>query len=352
MTCAYFDAKVIGRSSGSSAVASAAYRSGQTLFDERAEKRFDYQRRDGVMHTEIMTPDGAPAWASDRQRLWNTVEATEKRKDAQLARDIIAALPRELNLEQNTAFVREFIATNFTSRGMIVDFAIHESGAGDGGKNPHVHMMLTLRPIEGDGFGKKAREWNAPDQVTLWRSSWETIQNDYLEQAGSDARISMRSYEEQGINKEPQQHTGVEAHQLEERGVETQVGDYNRSVDHRNDLREVIGDYLEIESTDDTLADATLPAAEVDADQTTRPVAAGGVDQGETGPLLSPAQEHQATLADYFRVTVERTVEAAAVLVNRLSDWFERTAEASREAFDRLLTDERSGSGRDQEWDR
>ena len=302
------------------------------------------------MHSEIMTPADAPAWASDRQQLWNMVESTEKRKDAQLARDIIAALPRELDLEQNTALVQDFVEANFTSRGMIADVSIHESDAGDGGKNPHVHIMLTMRPIEEDGFGKKAREWNAPDLVTAWRSSWESIQNQHLEQAGIDERISMLSYEEQGINKESQQHVGYEAHQLEEQGVETRIGDHNRGVDHRNDIREVIADYIQPEPDASDMADTSLRSVEIDTREGIEAEAAPRITSAETGPLLSPAEEHQATLADYFRVTMERTVEAAAEMVNRLADWFERTAEVGLDTVGRLLDDE--GSGRNRGWER
>jgi ATP-dependent exoDNAse (exonuclease V) alpha subunit len=338
MTCPYFDAKIIGRSSGRSAVASAAYRAGASLFDARAEKRFNYQNRDGIMHSEIITPPDAPAWASDREQLWNKVETVEKRKDAQLARDIIAALPRELDLAQNTEFVRDFVNANFVSRGMIADFSIHESDAGDGGKNPHVHIMLTFRPIEGEGFGKKAREWNDHVLATAWRSSWETLQNAYLEEVRGSNRFSMLSYEAQGINKEPQQHLGPDAHQLEAEGVETRIGDHNRGVDHRNDLREAIAGYF-APLPDESEALGDEPILDV-------PI----FSFAETGPILSPAEEHQQTLAEYFRVTVERTVEAAGEMVNRLSDWFERTAEIGMNALHRFLGDD--SSGRDRGWER
>lgn len=381
MPCAYFDAKVIGRSTGSSAVASAAYRSGETLYDDRAGKRFDYQHRDGVMHSEISTPDGAPAWTLDRSRLWNMVEQTEKRKDAQLARDIIAALPRELDLDQQKDFVRDFIGANFTSRGMVADWSIHESDAGDGGKNPHVHIMLTMRHLDGEGFGNKAREWNSPNLVTEWRSSWETIQNRHLEMAGSVERISMRSYEDQGINKEPQYHLGPDAHNLEAQGFETRVGDWNRAVTHRNDVQEVIAERLEFAHFEPGDFDYWLPGQELDNERQSEATASGfgwpaeadsspaaavvnrdelepfGDWAGRPEPTPAPGsaqEEHQATLAEYFRVTWEQTVEAAAEMVNRLGDWFERTAELGRESFEQLIQDERSGfeGERQREWGR
>lgn len=295
------------------------------------------------MHSEISTPADAPAWASDRSQLWNKVESTEKRKDAQLARDVDAALPRELDLEQQKVFVREFIEVNFTSRGMVADWNIHESDATDGGKNPHVHIMLTMRPLDGEGFGNKAREWNNPELLTEWRSSWEALQNQHLEMAGSDERISMESYQAQGIDREAQSHLGNDAHQLETGGFETAVGDFNRGVDHRNDVRDVLFERIDFEP-DDFFFDFldNDQAAEVEP-------AAALFDRGELGRPLSPAEEHQATLADYFRLTVERTVEATAELVNRLGDWFERTAELGRESLERFVRDEGRDFGLERE---
>lgn len=222
----------------SSAVASAAYRSGEVLHDAQANKTFDYRRKENIIHKEIMTPRDVPAWAMDRQSLWNGVEAAEKRKDAQLARSIIAALPRELSHEQNIQLVREFVADQFVARGMIADIALHDKDASDGGRNPHVHIMLTLRDVSADGFGKKNRVWNDQRLVSLWRDAWEKKTNDALEAAGFEERVSLKSYEEQGIDKIPQEHLGYEAAALERKGKETRIGDYNREVRQENAVRE------------------------------------------------------------------------------------------------------------------
>ncbi len=228
---------------GSSAVASASYRSGETLYDQRAEKTFDYRGKEDVIHTEILTPEHAPVWASERQMLWNQVEQVEKRKDAQLARDIIAALPRELNHAQQIALVRDFVQTQFVTHGMIADIAIHDKLASDGKNQPHCHIMLTLRDVSKDGFAKKNREWNNRTLVTAWRDAWADTTNRHLEAAGRSERLSLESYAAQGIDKVPGEHMGVEAWNMEKKGRETVKGDKNREIEHGNEVQELVKKY-------------------------------------------------------------------------------------------------------------
>lgn len=254
----HFDLAMISRSGGSSihasaaytsgsklhsVLATAAYRSGEALQDERTGTVFDYTRKEDVLHTEILAPGNAPAWATDRQSLWNHVEAAEKRKDAQLARSIIAGLPRELTAEQNIAFVRDFVQTHFVAKGMIADVAVHDKEAADGGRNPHVHILLTLREISPQGFAAtKNRDWNLKYQLYGWREAWETIQNRHLEAAGSNARVSLQSYEERGMHTKPQEHMGYEATALERKGTATDKGKRNRKTRHQNAVRDVLQD--------------------------------------------------------------------------------------------------------------
>jgi len=237
MPSPHFDAKIISRKEGQSGVASASYRSGEKLHDERVNKTFDYSRKDDVLHSEILAPEGAPDWVHNRSELWNEVEAGEKRKDAQIARHIVAGLARELIPQQQIEQVREY-AKNFTSAGMIVDYSIHESTAGDGGKNPHVHIALTMRDVSQDGFGNKNREWNKKDLVEQWRDSWEKVTNKHLENAGRDERVSLKSLKEQGIDKKPEIHMGVAAFNMEQKGAETQKGNINREKRHNNAVNE------------------------------------------------------------------------------------------------------------------
>ncbi|MDB5674344.1 MAG: conjugal transfer protein TraA, partial [Sphingomonas bacterium] len=163
MAIYHFSAKVISRAAGSSAVASAAYRSASRLHDDRLDRNHDFSNKSGVVHSEVMLPDGAPEELSDREKLWNEVEATEKRIDAQLAREVEFAIPREMTKEQGIELAREFVQTEFVDRGMIADLNVHWDVGADGLAKPHAHVMLTMREVGEDGFGKKNRDWNRTD---------------------------------------------------------------------------------------------------------------------------------------------------------------------------------------------
>ena len=140
MALYHVHAQVVSRTSGASAVAGAAYRSRDTLTDERTGEEHDYRnRREDLDGSEILTPRGSPAWAQDRARLWNAVEAAERRKDAQVAREVRVAIPRELSAEDRRALVRDYAQRSFVDRGMVADIAFH----GGQGENPHAHIMLT-----------------------------------------------------------------------------------------------------------------------------------------------------------------------------------------------------------------
>ena len=197
----------------------------------------DYSNRGGVLHTEIMTPDGAPSWAGNRGSLWNAVQSAEKREDAQLAREVQLSLPRELDLEQQKKLVREFARENFVKHGMCCDIAIHESEASDGGKNPHAHILLTMRDISQRGFtDNKNRQWNKKASLKNWRKSWADMQNEHLAMVGSIERVDHQSYEARGIEQIPQVHMGKEAWNLEKKGTQTKLGDINREIGMKNRL--------------------------------------------------------------------------------------------------------------------
>ena len=245
-------AQFFSRSDGHSAVKAAAYRSGEKIYDEREGVTHDYSRKQGVVHTEIMTPGNAPEWLKDRKELWNAVEAVEdshsRRDTAQLAQEVVIALPRELSHDENIALVQDYVQNQFVSKGMVADVAIHEEKAGDGGRNPHAHVLLTLRDVNENGFGKKNRDWNdgrkGQRKVTLdnMRDNWEGHINRHLEQAGSNERISMKSYEEQGIDRKSQQHMGKHAwHMEQQEGKATYLGEHNRNIQQENHEK----DYLD-----------------------------------------------------------------------------------------------------------
>lgn len=144
--------QVISRSGGRSSVAAAAYRSGQKLTNGRDGIVHDYSRKHGIVHCEIVLPEHAPARWLDRETLWNEVEAAEKQANAQLAREINYALPVELTRDEQIAHAREY-ARYFAEMGMVADIAVHDTGDG----NPHVHMMLTMRPCNDGGFTAKSK---------------------------------------------------------------------------------------------------------------------------------------------------------------------------------------------------
>ena len=234
MAIYHFSAKVIGRGAGSSAVASAAYRSASRLHDERLDRHHDFSNKTGVVHSEVMLPDGAPERLRDRQTLWNEVEATEKRQDAQLAREVEFAIPRELTREQGVALAREFVATEFVAHGMVADLNVHWDIGSDGQAKPHAHVMLTMREIGADGFGAKQREWNATALLQSWRANWASHVNDRLQSLGIEARVDHRSYEAQGIGLEPQHKIGAAGARRLERGEDAERADKHRAIAQSN----------------------------------------------------------------------------------------------------------------------
>ncbi len=234
MAIYHFSAKVVSRSKGQSSVASAAYRAGENLHDERIGKDFDYTRKQNILHTEIVTPENAPDFTKDREQLWNAVEKAEKRKDAQIAREVEVALPRELTLEDNIKLTKKYVEENFTDKGMIADIAIHESINPEGEKNPHAHIMLTTRAIGEEGFSKKERDWNNKELLKEWREKWADSTNDFLHLAGSVQRIDHRTLDEQGVDREPTIHLGQEATAMERKGIESERGTINREIEHQN----------------------------------------------------------------------------------------------------------------------
>lgn len=209
MAIYHFSGTVISRSQGRSAVACAAYRSAEKLHDERCDREHDYTHKQDVSHTEILLPESAPQWMADREKLWNAVEANEKRKDAQLAREFNFALPRELTLEQNIYLAKDFVKEAFVNKGMVVDLCIHNDKQPDGQLHPHAHVMLTMREVTPDGFGQKVRAWNDKAMLLNWREEWAEVANKHLALNGHDLRIDHRTLVEQGITLEPQHKIGA-----------------------------------------------------------------------------------------------------------------------------------------------
>lgn len=190
-------ASVLSRSQGRSSVAAAAYRAGEKLANVRDGMEHDYSKRTGVASSEILLPAGAPAAFGDREVLWNAVEAVEKRRDAQVAREVQLALPHELDTAARAALVRGFVQAQFVDRGMIADVAIHTPGEKGDTRNHHAHVLLTTRAVSPDGFEGKNRDWNAKDLLVSWREDWADEVNHALERYDISERVDHRSLEDQ-----------------------------------------------------------------------------------------------------------------------------------------------------------
>lgn len=219
MAIYHFSAKVISRASGSSAVAAAAYRSASRLPDERLGRAHDFSNKAGVVHSEILSPDGTPDRLLDRSTLWNEVEAVEVRKDAQLSREVEFALPRELNQAEGIRLAREFVNDEFVSRGMVADLNLHWDIGTDGQPKPHAHVMLTMREVGDEGFGPKVRDWNSTSLLEHWREAWGEHVNGRLAELDIDARVDHGSLEAQGIDLEPQHKIGPAASRMAGQGL-------------------------------------------------------------------------------------------------------------------------------------
>ena len=163
--------QTIQRSAGRSAVAAAAYRSGMALTDERLAMDFDFAGKEGVEFAEILAPEAAPARFSDRQTLWNAAEKREARKDAVPARELLLALPHELDFEQRRALVRAFVAEHLVGQGMVADVAMHRPGKEGDQRNFHAHILVTTRRVGPEGFGAKEPAWRTPTAVCTSASS-------------------------------------------------------------------------------------------------------------------------------------------------------------------------------------
>jgi len=233
MAIYHFSAKIVSRANGSSAVASAAYRSASDLHDDRLNRDHDFSNKAGVIHSEVMLPEGAPERLNDRTTLWNEVEAGEKRKDAQLAREVEFSIPREMSKKQGVQLARDFVKKQFVDRGMVADLNVHWDKAKDGTPKPHAHVMMTMRDVGPEGFGKKNRDWNSTELLKDWREAWSAHVNERMAELGLEGRIDHRSYEAQGIELEPQHKIGPAASRRPGQGLEAE-----RIEDHARIARE------------------------------------------------------------------------------------------------------------------
>jgi len=264
MPCPHNEISIVQRSQQQSAVAAAAYQSGEKLFCGYDQEVKHYPEKRGIVHNEILLPANAPRSYADRNTLWNAAEAVEKQWNSQLARRWVLTIPREIPPDQYAALVRDFCNQQFVSKGMCVDFAIHDKGDG----NPHAHVMLTMRAMDEHGKwlpksrkvydldenGERIKlpsgrwkshkedtvDWNDRKYCEIWRHEWEIIQNRYLEANDRPERVDLRSYARQGLDIIPTVHEGAAVRQMEKRGIQTNIGNLNREIRVANRLMKSI----------------------------------------------------------------------------------------------------------------
>ena len=259
----HFSISMISRGKSKSAVASAAYISCEKIKNEWDGEVHDYHNKKGLLHSEIFFPENVPIALKDRTTLWNSVELNEKASNAQLARNFIIALPKELSFEENKRLITDFIQENFVSKGMIADLAIHDE-SNEENNNIHAHIMTTLRPIneKGEWLAKSKKEyvldekgekiklksgnyktrkveltnWNDKGNAEKWIENFARLCNQYLEKNHKEKRVDHRSYKRQGIEEITTIHLGAAASALERKGIETDKGNINREIKKHNSL--------------------------------------------------------------------------------------------------------------------
>ena len=240
MAIYHLSVKPISRAGGRSATAASAYRAAELVHDHTSGETFDYSRKRGVEHAEIVLPTAAARqdinWARDREQLWNAAERCENRSNSRVAREYEIALPHELTKPQRLALVRGFAAEIANRHGVAVDFAIHAPHRKGDERNWHAHLMATTRVIEAGGLGEKATiEWSdtnrrqaelepARKEIEAIRGRWAELTNEKLLEHGHEIRIDHRSYRDQGLELAPGTHWGPAVSGMERRGIETEVG--------------------------------------------------------------------------------------------------------------------------------
>lgn len=268
----------ISAGKGRSAIASAAYRSGEKLFDDQEGRHYFYAR--SVMpESFILTPKNAPAWASDREKLWNEVERKDRRANSRYAKEFNVALPVELSEDEQKELLTKYVQENFVDEGMVADVAIHR----DHPDNPHAHVMLTNRPFNPDGtWGIKSKkqyildengnkmytgtskypksrkilmvDWDKKEKIIEWRHNWAVSVNQVLEQKNIPDRISEKSFENQGIDEIPTQHEGINSKRHERRKFNQQVSAQRSAQAKYHNLDEKIRNHEHFDALTDELS--------------------------------------------------------------------------------------------------
>jgi Ti-type conjugative transfer relaxase TraA len=225
---------MISSQGGKSCVAALAYRSATKLEDRQTGKAWDYTNKPYVGHVEILIPHDAPAWISDiaqecrsdrqsaLQKFSDIIEASEKRKDSQVYREVEFSLPNELTKEQNIEWANAFVEHVFAERGMVAVVNFHfDVDPKTGMEKPHCHALLSTRHLTVDGFGLKNRDWNSKELIDEAREQCAQYQNAALKQHGHDVQVTHLSYVDRNVEIDPQPKLGQNVREMTRDGTET-----------------------------------------------------------------------------------------------------------------------------------
>ena len=318
--------KPVSRSAGRSAIAAAAYRTGEKLHDARTQLTHDYTRRQGVEASFIIAPEHAPAWANDVQKLWNEAEAAEKRSNSQTAREIVLALPSGVGAEEREQIARDFTVHLVERYGVAAMVAIHEPSKNGDDRNHHAHILLTTRRMEADGLGKKTREL---DDIKTGRLEVRHIRevaadliNAALEKTGSDERVDHRSHKDRGLEQIPTERLSLEEIAREKKGDKSKTGDRNR----------------EIKETNETINALTQEREELDKqileieEQTAQPTESNSDPSTEQNQNVQSAFDDPATLAHAEQIREQGEITHKGLAVS----WVEHVGEIMTKLRDGL----------------
>jgi ATP-dependent exoDNAse (exonuclease V) alpha subunit len=357
MAIFHLHAKIISRGKGQSAIAAAAYRSGERLRDEQAnEQKFYQTRAERIEFTEILVPKHAPAWAQDRNALWNQAEQAEKRKDAQLAREIELSLPHEMTDQQRQWLAKDFAREQFVRKGYAVDIAIHAPDKDSDKRNYHAHLMVTMRTLGPDGFAvKKDPAMNRREQLQEWRQQFAHLTNRHLERHGIQARVDHRSLEAQGIEREATVHVGYAGNEIAARGGQSDRIDGLRAVLARNeirlDMRTLEAELKTLESEQAKQEKQAAAAKAAECQQAAQKPAPAALSQPRIVDTLTPEElarrnEVQLKMEAVFRADMKALDDPAG------KAFIEKAREAARDMGQEARTERRETAfwARQEEW--
>jgi hypothetical protein len=306
----HLSVKAISRKAGRSSTAAAAYRTATRIHDQRTGETHDYRRKRGVEYRELVLPASAPEWAMQREKLWNAVEAAERRKNSTLARDFEVALPSELTAAQRRELAVRFAHELVGRHGFAADVAIHKSHRDGDQRNHHAHILCSTRRMGREGFTEKTRELDGlrsgPEAVVFWRSRWADLQNEYLKQNGHEARVDHRSLKAQGIDREPTRHKGPAVTAMERRGQRTQVSE-RLTLEQRREIEARLERAAELGRLEREHAALTRSIVDLSGDLN---AAKRDRDRQQTVQrTTSPVPHKDLSLEERFRERVERRAE-------------------------------------------